>query len=136
MDILITLVFYAVLLWVGFKLASTFLSLVLSWYAIRLLRRHGLDWIEDPELRSWAEKEFGPYLKPQPSKHEIPVVEVSIEQHGDQLYAFALESGQFLAQGETAADLLERLKERFRNQPSVKIEVPREHGGHLIEDLV
>ena len=136
MDILITTVFYAALCWVGFRLGQALFSLVLSWYTVRVLRRHGSDWIEDPELKSWAEQEFGPYLNPQPPKREIPALQVGIEQHGSQLYAFALESDQFLAQGGSAPELLKRLEEHFENQPAVKIEVPREHGGHLIEDSV
>ena len=136
MDILITLVFYAALVWVGFKFWSALFSLVLSWYAVKVLRRHGSDWIEDPELKSWAEQEFGPYLNPQPPAREIPTLEVGIEQHGSQLYAFALKSNQFLAQGGSAPELIKRLEERFENQPAVKIEVSREHGGHLIEDSV
>jgi len=42
--------------------------------------------------------------------------EMTIERVGDQLYAYAKDTGQFLAQAGTLADLTQRVSERFPDQ--------------------
>ena len=57
-------------------------------------------------------------------------VEVKIEKHNDQLYAFKLENNEFIAQGKTKEDLLKAIEQRMTN---VKLIISPEHGAEFVK---
>jgi hypothetical protein len=63
---------------------------------------------------------------------EILEIEVRIEQHGDQLYAYRKSDDHFLGQGRDRERLLERLKSEFSGD--VKLIITQEDGADLIKN--
>ena len=59
-----------------------------------------------------------------------PVIEIRIEQHQGQLFAWRLDTDQFLAQGQDSEGLQQILQERFRDS---RIVVRRDQGGDLLQ---
>lgn len=57
-------------------------------------------------------------------------IEVKIEKHNDQLYAFKLENNEFIAQGKTKEDLLTAIEQRMTN---VKLIISPEHGAEFVK---
>ena len=57
-------------------------------------------------------------------------VEVKIEQHNDQLYAFRVENDEFIAQGKNKEELLTAIEKRMTN---VKLIISPEHGAELVK---
>lgn len=138
MDTLVTFLTAVGSIALTLMLIKILFNLLIDWYtryAVRLIRNRGTDWIQNPELRRWAEQELVPLANDsQPGQSQIPVLRVMIEQHDGKLYAYAIEDSRFLAKGNTAEELIEDLDRRFRDQPAVKIEVPVGKGGDLIQD--
>ena len=62
---------------------------------------------------------------------ELDQLEVKIEQHQGQLYAFRLDNEQFLGQGASREELIESLKGKLNN---VRVIVSEEHGAKLIQN--
>lgn len=70
-------------------------------------------------------------LKGQEPQEEsgFPQVEIRIEQHGEQLYAFRKDNDQFLGQGSSKEALIERMGEKLSN---VRLVVSKDDGAELI----
>ena len=66
--------------------------------------------------------------KPNDSE-DFPQVEIRIEQHGEQLYAFRKDNEEFLGQGASKEALIERMGEKLSN---VRLVVGKEDGAELI----
>lgn len=68
-----------------------------------------------------------------PEDHEdaMPSVEVRIEQHGASLYAFRVDTDQFLGQGIDRDELIARIIEL--NKTSFKMVVSQENGADLLQ---
>lgn len=64
-----------------------------------------------------------------PQTEDFPRVEIRIEQHGEQLYAFRKDNDEFLGQGATKEALIERMGEKLRN---VRLVVSKEDGLELL----
>ena len=62
---------------------------------------------------------------------DVEVVEVKIEEHHGQLYAFRKDTDKFLGQGATREELIERLKHEFSG--TVKMIVREADGAELIK---
>ena len=62
----------------------------------------------------------------------LPSVNVRIEEHGDQLYAYRKEDDKFLGQGRTQEALLSRMQEQNKGT-SFKIIVAKEDGADLLQ---
>jgi nucleotidyltransferase/DNA polymerase involved in DNA repair len=58
-------------------------------------------------------------------------LEVVLEQHGDQIYAYRKSDDTFLAQGHNREELVEHLKQRLSN---VKLIIAQEDGADLIQN--
>jgi phosphopantothenoylcysteine synthetase/decarboxylase len=70
-------------------------------------------------------------LREKPTDDELDQLEVKIEQHQGQLYAFRLDNDQFLGQGASREELIESLKGKLNN---VRVVVSEEHGAKLIQN--
>jgi hypothetical protein len=60
----------------------------------------------------------------------LEIVEVKIEKVNDQLYAFHVDSNEFIAQGKTKEDLLAAIEKRMTN---VKLVISQEHGAEFVK---
>ncbi len=60
----------------------------------------------------------------------FPVIEVKIEQHQGQLYAFRKDNDQFLGQGSTRDALIEHISKRMQN---VKLNISSDDGADLLQ---
>jgi hypothetical protein len=60
----------------------------------------------------------------------LEIVEVKIEKHNDQLFAFHVGSDEFIAQGRTKEDLLAAIEKRMTN---VKLVISQEHGAEFVK---
>jgi hypothetical protein len=70
-------------------------------------------------------------LRESPDNDDLDQLEVKIEQHQGQLYAFRLDNDQFLGQGASREELIESLKGKLNN---VRVIVSEEHGAKLIQN--
>jgi hypothetical protein len=61
----------------------------------------------------------------------VETVDVKFEEHGDNLYAFTVETDWFLGQGKTLSELIDRIRECYPN--GVKINITVEHGLKLYQ---
>jgi hypothetical protein len=65
------------------------------------------------------------------SKDELEPLEVVLEQHGDQIYAYRKDNDTFLAQGHDRVELIDRISKRINN---VKLIIAEDDGAGLIRD--
>lgn len=63
----------------------------------------------------------------QPRDH----IEIRVEQHQGQLYAFRISDDRFLGQGATPDDLIARIAETYKN---TKFTVPKDQGAELMKN--
>ena len=61
---------------------------------------------------------------------ELTDVEIRIEQHNDQLYAYAIKGNEFIAQGKTKEELIAAIEKRMSN---VKLIISQEHGAEFMK---
>lgn len=82
----------------------------------RMIREHGLD----------------------PDKHAAAVsdgktvIDIKVEEHQGQLFAYTVNQNQFIAQGQTSDELLERILDKYPTNVRVICDVA--HGGELINE--
>jgi hypothetical protein len=65
------------------------------------------------------------------STDELEPLEVVLEQHGDQIYAYRKDDDTFLAQGHDRVELIDRISKRINN---VKLIIAEDDGAGLIRD--
>ena len=85
----------------------------------RLLRDHGLE--EESPRNSAAAGSDGK-----------TVIDIKVEQHEGQLYAYTVNQNQFIAQGQTSDELLGRILDKYPTNVRVICDVA--NGGELIND--
>jgi len=66
-----------------------------------------------------------------PEEVELTAMEIKVEQHQGQLYAFRKDNDQFLGQGRNREELIEHLKKNLTN---VRLIISEEDGGKLIQN--
>lgn len=69
---------------------------------------------------------------PQGTEPALPGVEVRVEQVGNQLYVYRLDTDEFLCQGATRDDIINCLATRFHKD--FKIIVSEEHGAQYLKE--
>ena len=101
-----------------------------GWNAIQTFSRilHKLG-VTDQQLRKLNESQTAPEPEDRDS-----VVQIKIEQVGNSLYAYTVDTDTFLAQGSTAEDLVRGLLQRLPK--GSKVICSREQGGELIESAL
>ena len=111
--------------WLGWKVSEalshiTFRSIlkdlgITDQQMLDLARRKGME-LEDPASAK--------------SESELPVLEVKLEQHGSELFAFRKDNDQFLGQGPDRDALIKRLTENLTN---VRVIIAKEDGADLLQ---
>ncbi len=127
---------YTVLLfalgYAGWRVITLSLSALFYYLARQEIEKHGIDAIEDPELREFARQIFQ-IEKPAPA---IRNMSIKIDCEQGVLIAYKLDNEQFLASGSSERELLENLKMRFKNDPAINLQVCVENGGHYLPSLM
>ncbi len=123
MEILLTFIFA---FWLGSRLKEAFMRMIFR----DILKDLG---VTEQQLRTLA-KAKDMRLPEDNSKvieDEIPEIEIKIEQHQGQLYAFRMDTDQFLAQGIDRESLVANIAEKYKN---IKFRVPKDQGADLIRN--
>lgn len=69
-------------------------------------------------------------LKEEQQEEELEVVEVKLEQHQGQIFAYRKDTSEFLGQGSTRDSLIEHISKRMNN---VKLNISQEDGADLLQ---
>ena len=85
--------------------------------------------VSDSDLQKLNKELLGDNAESNQEEATLVPMEVKIEQHQGCLYAFKLDSDEFLGQGKTREELIARLHENLSN---VKVIVAEENGAALI----
>lgn len=108
-------------IYLGWKASERFHTAMIS----DILARAGVT----PERLETMMSELGKEINEEEDDSDLPVVNIKIEQQGEQLYAFRKDNDQFLGQGSTKEALIERMGEKLCN---VRLVVTPEDGAALI----
>ena len=100
--IIVTVLAFAV----GYKVSAIIHTLSFQ----KILRELG---VGEQALKDLARKN-GLLIEDAPRESPVTEYEITIEQHGDQLYAFKTD-GEFVAQGPDQEALINRIAERYKN---------------------
>jgi hypothetical protein len=125
MDILLILLLAGMAFYAGVRLATIWQQMVfkkiLDDLGVTDKQLHKLtDTLADDETETEVD---GETIK-------LKIMEIKIEEHQGQLYAYKLEDDQFLGQGKSREDLLESLKANLTN---VKLIISEENGSGYIK---
>ena len=85
--------------------------------------------VTETQMKELAQKNGIP-VDDDSAKQELPVIEVKIEKHGDQLFAFRKDNDQFLGQGTDRDALIDRLTQNLNN---VRVIIDKEDGADLLK---
>ena len=122
---------FLLVLGVGFWAGMKFSNWVLTRVFRDLLTELG---VSDQRLQSLA-RDYGAVFKEDTAadtvSEEPQTIELKLEQHGDQIYAFRKSDDQFLGQGQDYATLTARLEQDVVNR--VRYLVHDEDGAELIK---
>lgn len=112
--------------YIGWKLSSIWSQITFS----EILKDLN---ISEKQLRKLAEEKGftldGEEPAPEAEPH-LEEIEVKIEQHQGQLYAFRVDNDQFLGQGASREDLIKRIAESMND---VKLIIREENGAALMK---
>lgn len=86
--------------------------------------------VTETQMRDLAVKNGIKVDEEQPNTDGLPVLEVKIEKHGDQLFAFRKDNDQFLGQGTDRDALIDRLTQNLNN---VRVIIDKEDGADLLK---
>jgi DNA-binding transcriptional MerR regulator len=119
--------------WLGLKLHTVWMHIVIE----EILKDLG---IRDSDIKQlidrYEQADHAELINRHDPKHtdesddHLESIEIKIEQHGDQLYAFRLDTDQFLGQGVDRESLINRLSEKMVN---VRLVISEENGADLIK---
>lgn len=110
--------------WIGYKVSEALNHMTFR----SILKDLG---ITDQQMRELAASKGVDLAEAESAGSELPVLEVRIEQHGSELFAFRKDTDQFLGQGPDRDALIKRLTENLTN---VRVVVAKEDGAdHLLQ---
>jgi hypothetical protein len=110
--------------WAGMKLATVWQTIILK----ELLKDLG---ISDQQLRELAVKHGADLSEEDPDEPILTEMEIRIEQHAGQLYAYRVEDDQFMGQGADREALIKRIAEDVAN---VRLIIRDENGANLLKE--
>lgn len=121
MELILTFIFA---FWLGSALKEVFMRMIFR----DLLKDLG---VSEQQLRAHAKANNIklPDEDAADSEGDLPLVEIKIEKHNDQLYAFRMDNDQFLGQGGDRDALIKRLASQAQN---VRYLVRKDQGADLI----
>jgi hypothetical protein len=85
--------------------------------------------VSDKQLEDLARRNGVKFDHDEESADSV-IIEVKIEQHGDQLYAYRKDSDEFLGQGSNKDELIDRLTGQF--SANTKLVIAKEDGAGLV----
>lgn len=122
-DTVLYILIFAVGVYCGYKLNELLMAHVVR------------NMMDDAGITTKQLEKFSDHWKAQLGQEEdhsvtLEIVEVKIERVNDQLFAFHLDSNEFIAQGKTKEDLLAAIELRMTN---VKLAISPEHGAEFVK---
>jgi hypothetical protein len=72
-------------------------------------------------------------LRDQDDEEDDSIVEIKLEQHQGQIYAYRKDNDQFLGQGTDRESLINRLRQEFTEGQEIKLIIREEDGADLIK---
>lgn len=81
-------------------------------------------------LKKQHEKLGIPFEEEQEQEQQLEIIEVRLEQHQGQLYAFRKDNDTFLGQGVDRDSLIDHISKRMKN---VKLVISHDDGGELLQ---
>lgn len=112
---------------IGYKIADTIHKSVIA----DLLHRAGVTPEKLEDIMDDLRREIKEPLSAELEEEDFPKVEVRIEQHNGQIYAYRKDTEQFLGQGVDRESLLKIIAEKMSN---VTLIIREEDGAALIKD--
>jgi hypothetical protein len=86
--------------------------------------------IKDSDLTALLKKQNQKLGIEDPEEEELPTIEVKLEQHQGQIYAFHKGTNEFLGQGTSREDLIDHISKRMKN---VKLTISQDDGADLLQ---
>ena len=122
-DTILSILIFAAGMYCGYKLNELLMAHVVR------------NMMEDAGITTKQLEKFSDHWKTKLGDEEdesvtLEIVEVKIEKVDDQLFAFHLDSNEFIAQGKTKEDLLAAIEKRMTN---VKLVISQEHGAEFVK---
>lgn len=111
-DYLITFVLVLVAFWAGWRVRTAIVMYHLS---------------EDPDKMIGILNKIKEINKNKDTPKALTTCDVKIEHHNGHVYLFESETDKFLAQGETIAEAIKIMDERFPGRFELKVSVPDSH---------
>jgi hypothetical protein len=114
-----------------FALGAYVGSRVNAWLNLLAMREMLKDLgIKDSDLTALLKKQNQKLGIEDPEEEELPTIEVKLEQHQGQIYAFRKDNDEFLGQGTSREDLIDHISKRMKN---VKLNISRDDGADLLQ---
>lgn len=114
-----------------FALGAYVGSRVNAWLNLLAMREMLKDLgIKDSDLTALLKKQNQKLGIENPKEEELPTIEVKLEQHQGQIYAFRKDNDEFLGQGTSREDLIDHISKRMKN---VKLNISRDDGADLLQ---
>ncbi len=114
-----------------FALGAYVGSRVNAWLNLLAMREMLKDLgIKDSDLTALLKKQNQKLGIEDPEEEELPTIEVKLEQHQGQIYAFRKDNDEFLGQGTSREALIDHISKRMKN---VKLNISRDDGADLLQ---
>jgi hypothetical protein len=81
---------------------------IMIWATLRQIERQGV--------------EIDSLIASMQAKAREPVIEARLEEHQGEFFLYRVDNGEFIAQGATAGEIVERTDKRIRDRPVMVIE--------------
>ena len=120
-----TVLIVVVVFWLGYQTAARFHRNIFR----EILRELGITERQLQELMQRQQRQLAG-LTPQELTADLTVVEVRLEQEGNQIYAYRKDDSTFLGQGHDRDSLIERLTQ---NLTPCRVVIDLEDGGDLLQ---
>ena len=113
------LVVFAAGFYLGWRINDTITKMTFA----KMLKESG---VTNKELEKFLNY-WRPQMEPEAAEAEAMIIEIKIEKHGNQLYAYRADNDEFLGQGESKEDLIQHMSSKFSNNVKMQIIEGKEH---------
>ena len=113
------LVVFAAGFYLGWRINDTITKMTFA----KMLKESG---VTNKELEKFLNY-WRPQMEPNEPEAEAMIIEIKIEKHGNQLYAYRADNDEFLGQGESKEDLIQHMSSKFSNNVKMQIIEGKEH---------
>lgn len=113
------LVVFAAGFYLGWRINDTITKMTFA----KMLKESG---VTNKELEKFLNY-WRPQMEPEAAEAEAMIIEIKIEKHGNQLYAYRADNDEFLGQGESKEDLIQHMSSKFSSNVKMQIIEGKEH---------